>query len=213
MVKEVEMLSILVDLAIIGIIALFAFIGYWQGLIKSAIKILGFFIALIVAFVLFKPVSVLIINHTQLDDAMKSSLVESILPEGVDPDEEVEIKNTIPNMIIEDAKDTVNNVAETITVQIIETGTLLIIFIVVKFGLRFVTALTDLITKLPILKQFDKTGGTIYGVFKGVMLIFVIFAIIFLFSPMMKESTIDVINKSFIGGTIYNHNVFIKILF
>jgi len=206
-------MSILIDLSIIGIIALFAFIGYKQGLIKSAIKILAFFIALIVAFVLYKPVSGLIINNTSLDDKMKSYFVESILPEGVDPDEEVEIQNTIPNMIIEDAVNTVNNVAETLTVKIIETGTLLLIFIIVKFGLRFVTVLTDLITKVPILKQFDKTGGTIYGVFRGVVLVLVIFAMIYLFSAVMQESTIDKINKSFIGGTIYNHNIFIKMIF
>jgi len=206
-------MSIVIDLLIVALIALFTYIGYRQGLIKSAIKILAFFIAIIVAFILYKPVSNVIINHTSIGDKMKSSLVKSMLPEGVDPDEEVEVENTFPNMIIAEGKNTVNNLAETITVKIVETGVLLLIFIVVKFGLKFVTVLTDLITKLPILKQFDKTGGTIYGVFRGVVLVFVIFALLLLFSPIMSKKSVDTINKSFIGGAIYNNNIFVKLMF
>lgn len=206
-------MSIVIDLLIIGVIALFTFIGYKQGLIKSAIKILSFVIALIVALILYKPVSSLIINNTGLDDGIKNKIVESILPEGVSADEEVEIQNTVPNMIVESGRGTVNKVAESIAVQIIETGTLLVIFMLVRFGLRFVTVLTDLITKLPILKQFDELGGVLYGVFRGIILVFVIFAVIYLFSPMMSEKSTETINKSFIGGTIYNNNILLKTLF
>jgi uncharacterized membrane protein required for colicin V production len=206
-------MSIVIDLLIIGVIALFTFIGYKQGLIKSAIKILSFVIALIIALILYKPVSSLIINNTGLDDGIKNKIVESILPEGVSADEEVEIQNTLPNMIVESGRGTVNKAAESIAVQIIETGVLLVIFILVRFGLRFVTVLTDLITKLPVLKQFDELGGVLYGVFRGIVLVFVIFAVIYLFSPMMKPETVRNINKSFIGGTIYNNNILLKTLF
>ena len=55
-------MSIIFDIAVIAIIALCTFIGYKQGLVKSAIKILSFFIAIIVAVVLYRPISNLIIN-------------------------------------------------------------------------------------------------------------------------------------------------------
>jgi len=48
---------IIFDLIIIAIIGLATFIGYKQGLVKAAIKILSFFIAIIVALVLYKPIS------------------------------------------------------------------------------------------------------------------------------------------------------------
>ena len=45
-------MSIVLDLIVILIIALFTFIGYKQGLIKTAIKITSFFIAMIIALIL-----------------------------------------------------------------------------------------------------------------------------------------------------------------
>ena len=205
-------MGIVVDLIIIAIVALFTFIGYKQGLIKSAIKILSFFIAIIVALILYKPVANVIMYNTPLGDNIKSTMVNNMLPEGVSADEEVDIVNSIPNMIIEKSKDTVNNVAETITMKIIETGTLLLIFTIVKFGLRFVTFLTDIITKLPILHEFDKIGGLIYGILRGVMLVLVILAMILLFSPTIEENTINAINESWIGSIIYNNNIILKVI-
>ena len=58
-------MSIIVDLVIVGIIALCIIIGYIKGLTGSLIKILSFVLSLVVAFVLFIPVSNFIINNTQ----------------------------------------------------------------------------------------------------------------------------------------------------
>ncbi len=50
-------MGMVIDLIVIGIIALFTFLGYKQGLVKAAIKILSFLIAIVVAFILYKPIS------------------------------------------------------------------------------------------------------------------------------------------------------------
>jgi uncharacterized membrane protein required for colicin V production len=206
-------MGIIVDLVVILVVVLFIFIGYKQGLIKSAVKILSFFIAIIIALMLYKPVSGFLINNTPLGESIRNGIVNSIpLPEGVSPEDEVDIVNTLPNMIIEEGRGRVIDVAQDIMVQIIETGTLIVLFIIIKFGLRFVTVLTDLITKLPILKQFDKTGGIVYGAFRGVMIVLVIFALISVFAPMISENTINKIEKSWIGSSIYNNNILLKII-
>ena len=71
-------MSVVLDLIVILIIALFTFIGYKQGLIKTAIKITSFFIAIIIALVLYKPVSALIIKNTTIDDKIESTIIEKI---------------------------------------------------------------------------------------------------------------------------------------
>ena len=151
-------MSILVDLIILGIVALCTFIGYKQGLIKSAIKILAFFIAIIVAITLYKPVSKLIINNTTIDEKIQSSISDKILPEGANEEDEVEVNSNIPNVILDAAENTVNSISTTITVKIIEGVTLLLIYIIVKIGLKFVTVLADIIGKIPIIKQFNEMG-------------------------------------------------------
>ena len=57
-------MSIIIDLIIVGILGLSIFFGYKKGLTKCVIKILSFVIALVVAFILFKPVSNFVIKNT-----------------------------------------------------------------------------------------------------------------------------------------------------
>ena len=59
-------MSIIIDLVIIGIIALCVLVGYHKGLTGSLLKIVSFVLALIIAFILFKPVSNFIIDKTKI---------------------------------------------------------------------------------------------------------------------------------------------------
>jgi len=149
-------MSIIVDVIIVIIMLLSIFLGYRQGLIKAAIKIAAFFIAIVVALILYKPVSNIIINNTPVEDRIQSAITNKILPEGADPNSEVQENNDIPSFIINAAGNTVNSIAHALTVEIIQIVVLLLIFILVRFALKFITILADLIAKIPILKQFNE---------------------------------------------------------
>ncbi len=206
-------MSIIFDIIIVAIIALCTFIGYKQGLVKSAIKILAFFIAIIVALVLYKPVSNLIINNTPIYDNIKNAMIEKIKPEGVEKDEEISIEDAKGLMILgETANSTIETIADAFTVKLIETAVLLLIYIIVKIALRFVTALTDLITKLPILKQVNTLGGVIYGLIKGVIVVYVILAIVYLAAPLLNKTINENIDKSILTKTLYNNNFILHII-
>ncbi|MCL2341744.1 MAG: CvpA family protein [Firmicutes bacterium] len=148
-------MSIIVDLVIILIILLSIFLGYRQGLIKAAIKIASFFIAIAVAFILYQPVANAIMNNTTIDEKIQTGITDRILPEGVSPDSKVQITG-IPNSIISSAENTVTSISHELAVKIIGVASLLIIYIIVRLVLRFITILADLIAKIPILKQFNE---------------------------------------------------------
>ena len=152
-------MGIIIDLIVVGIIALFTFLGYKQGLVKAAIKILSFLIAIVVAFTLYKPVSNLVINNTTIDDNIKSVIIEKI---GLEQNQEVQIEDSFTSKMLGEANNTVAEIANTFTIKLIETGVLLILFVVIKIALKFISALTDLITKLPILKQVNKLRAELY---------------------------------------------------
>ena len=198
-------MAIIFDIVVVIIIALCTFIGYKQGLVKSAIKILSFFIAIVVALALYKPISNIIINKTPIDDNIKNTIIEKIKPEGVEKDEEIKLEDG-------NALDIIETLAEAFTVKIIETVTLLLIYIIVKVALKFVSALTDIITKLPILKQVNKAGGTIYGIIKGVILIYTILTVVYLMAPLLNKTVTENINKSIITKTLYNNNLILNII-
>lgn len=202
----------ILDLIVILIIALFTFIGYKQGLIKSAIKIASFFIAIIIALVLYKPVSTLIINNTTIDDKIENTIIEKVTPEGMKPEDEASQATKIPQGFIVEANNSIKDIANTTTIKIIEVCIVLVLYIIARIALKFVAALGDLIAKIPILKQFNKLGGTIFGLIKGLLIVYVILAVVYLISPLLKEDTSNKIEKSMLTKNMYNNNLITKII-
>lgn len=203
---------ILVDLIVVGIIALFTFLGYKQGLVKAAIKILSFFIAIIVALVLYRPISNAIINNTQIDENITNTIMEKITPEGISSKDEVEMTDNLAIKLVGEATSTIEEISNAFAIKLIEVCVLLLLYIVIKIALRFILALTDIITKLPLIKQINKLGGTIYGVVKGVIMVYVILGVIYLVAPIINKNVSNAIDKSFITKNLYNNNIILKII-
>ena len=218
-------MSIIIDLIIVGILGLSIFFGYKKGLTKCVIKILSLVIALVVAFILFKPVSNFVIKNTQIDDTIKEAVM-NIVKEDVQengkvkedtnlPDSMVNyINESIEKAVVEAKTNVVEVAAENISIMTVNVGVAILLFILVRIALIFVSALSSIITDLPIIKQFDKAGGILYGLLKALVIIFVLFALISLISPMIEQTGIVIaIHKSFIGSLLYDHNILLNILF
>ncbi|MFQ8988799.1 MAG: CvpA family protein [Intestinibacter sp.] len=97
---------------------------------------------------------------------------------------------------------------------IINIGVLIALFLVSRIVLIFIKGLTQLITKLPVIKQFDKLGGIIYGLLEALVIIYVILTILSLVSPLISNSgIIQAIENSFIGSVMYDNNLLLKLIF
>ena len=67
---------------------------------------------------------------------------------------------------------------------------------------------------LPILKQFNKAGGIIYGIIKALIIIYVILAIIFALTYITGNTVIsEIISKSYITKVFYNNNILLNLIF
>jgi len=207
-------IAIIIDLIIIAIIALSTFIGYKQGLIKVAVKLVATIIAIVVAITLYKPISSLIIDNTNIDEQIQSSITNKLIPEGSSETDELSLNtDSLSDLIISSSENTVNSISEVISIKLIQLIVIILLYIIVKILLKFITLLADLIAKLPILNQINKLGGTIYGVLKGLVLVFSAFAIISLIAPLIGENFMISINQSYIGSLMYNNNLLLKIIF
>ena len=171
-------MTILIDLIIVALIALFTFLGYKKGLIKVAFKIVSFFIAILIAVILFKPVSSLVINTTQIDDNLKNSISQKF--QGIDLSIEVTEEQAegtpefmldfINKYIAEAAGEATKNIAETVSAKLTETiinaGVILGLYIVARIHLIFARFLLEGISNLPFLKQFNEVGRINIWTFK-----------------------------------------------
>lgn len=222
-------MGFVIDGIIILIFALFVFWGYKRGLIGVAFKILSFLAALVIAFVLYKPVAGFIIDNTTFDEQIENAIIDSAkkeenLQEGestVNQEESTTskvitdyINEQVENISQQAKEDIANSVARDIAVNVINGISLISLFIVAKIVLLFAKALSDLIAKLPLIKQFNKIGGTLYGILEGLLIIYLVLSIISFIAPMIETSGIpQAINQSIVGSYLYNNNLLLKIIF
>ena len=221
-------MGIFLDLILIGIILLSAYLGYKKGLIGVIFKILSFFIAILITLLLFKPVSNYIIQHTNIAQTIENTIVEkfsttTITEDGIIISEEQEkfpkvITNYINTLIynsVSESKDAlIKFIAKDLTNNLIQISCILIIFLVTKIILIFAKVIFEAISELPIIKQFNEIGGTIYGILKGILILLILFSILSFVLPMWNSNIIlTILNQSILANILYHNNLFLMFFF
>ena len=210
----------IIDLILIGIIILFTFLGYYRGLIKVGVKILGFVISLVVALVLYTPISNYIIENTNVEKDLESVIQQRLYDQEQSGESQEQTNNIFENLgkYVEDYADDVKEnsselIAETLAVMVVKIGTWIGLFLVTRILMIFLRLLGSVVEKIPIIKQFNKVGGTIYGVLEGILIIYIGLAIISFISPMMESThMVDKINDTYICKSMYDNNIILKMI-
>lgn len=219
-------MGVIVDLIIIAIVLLFIIVGYKKGLTGSLIKLLSFAIAVVLALILYKPVANTIIQRTQIDENLENAIITTFRSQENNQIKQEKKQSNMPETIVNnintqideattEAKNAiVENTAMKTAKTIINIGSGILIYIIVRFILFIISIFAKQITKLPIIKQMDKTGGIIYGILEGMVIVYILLSIISLLSVIWNDNIIiQAITKSTIGDMLYNNNIILKLLF
>lgn len=218
--------GVIVDLIILSIIISISYLSYKKGLSSVLYGIVAFILSIMIMFVLYKPVSNTIIANTNLDENMsntiKNVLPDGIISEGKNIDEgnseystgTTKIINEYINEAIQNSEtDTLNYVSLQLSYFLIRLITMVILFIVSRIILLIIKFATNIISNLPVISTFDKSGGLIYGVIKSFLIVFAILAIFSAFSPIISSwGIIDAIERSYIGKAMYNNNFILNLI-
>lgn len=219
-------MAILIDLIVIGILLLSTFLGYKKGLIGVVFKIVSTLIAIVIALILFKPVSGYIMNNTQFAQNIETTIVEKLATENIESGKIKEEDSQLPSVIVDyineevtkNVNDARNTVVEVIAKNLAKTAIELIvivgIFIAVRILLIFAKVILQAIAELPIIKQFNEVGGILYGLLRGALLIYVVLAIVSLILPMLdKGAVLGAINETILTKMLYNNNLILMLFF
>lgn len=198
-------MGMVVDLIIIGIVLLSTFLAYRKGMVKLAIGLCAFIISIVVTFVLYQPITNLVINGTSIDEAIEDMIYEKandILQKDVEED-------TITSQVVEDAKnEMLPETARALAVNIVRGGVIIILFVAIRIALIFVTVLADAIAKLPIINQINKTTGMIYGILRGLLLVYVVLLILAIPGEINSQNSINSsVDQSILGKAMYENNI------
>lgn len=199
-------MGIIVDLIIIGIIALSVFLGYRKGLVALGVKLFAVIIAIVVTALLYQPVSNLIINTTGIDEAIENAILEKTSEIMI---EERDENPELANELISGARDgLLPEAARELSINAVRALTMITLFIAVRIGLKFVTALANLVAKLPIINQINKAGGIAYGLVRGLLIVYVALLLVGFMGGINSQNTMyKSVNQSLVGKTMMENNL------
>lgn len=212
-------------LIVLGILFINALIGMKVGLIKTIFSLCSMVVALILTIWLSPMVNDFMKGNEKIYDSI-SSKVEKILPfeeEEADASKQISIIEDLPlpksirDTLIENKAEAVDGFKEYVinylTGVIINAAAFMITFIVILILLWVLSIALDIISKLPLLKQINKTAGFIAGLVHGLIVVWVFFILITVFgSSDWGQKAMSMINESQVLSILYDNNYLVKFI-
>lgn len=193
-------MGIIIDIIIILFILASIFLGYKKGLVSLGINLVAFIIAILITFILYRPIANVIINSTQVDENLQAA-IENQIGEVISNDAETGAIESATNSILQGG-------SKTLAINIIYGITMIVLFIIARIALIFISAIANMVSKLPILNQFNKLGGIIYGLLRGVIIVYVILMVVNLIITLNPTGNIkENIDETYLAKTMCEYNI------
>lgn len=230
----------ILDIALLVILILGALIGYKKGLVKIVLKLVGFILSLVLAYIFCSPLANFLYEDMGLGTKISSSIEESISgyieskTESIKEDVKKEVsdktseKNSdyiqnIENLLTKSEKaelgkqevkeNTVQKISEKITMYILKAAAFIIIIILVNICIAILTIIFDGVAKLPVIKTFNEAGGAIASFVLTLLKVWIVLGIISLTAPLeVMIKVIDAIKVSTVVNYLYNNNILMDII-
>lgn len=195
----------IIDIIILVFILLSAIGGYRKGLISLGIHLFAFVLALLISFVLYRPIGNIIINTTQVDETIQATIQKNaetmVNTKG--------FENDLTKSLVESAENgMLPEVSKELAYNIVYLGTMILLFLVLRVCLMLVNTVANAISKLPVLDQVNKLGGAAYGVVRGIIITYAVLLIISLgiaINPTTKLA--QMINDTYLAKTMMENNI------
>lgn len=195
----------IIDIIILVFILLSAIGGYRKGLISLGIHLFAFVLALLISFVLYRPIGNIIINTTQVDETIQATIQKNaetmVNTKG--------FENDLTKSLVESAENgMLPEVSKELAYNIVYLGTMIVLFLVLRVCLMLVNTVANAISKLPVLDQVNKLGGAVYGVVRGIIITYAVLLIISLgiaINPTTKLA--QMINDTYLAKTMMENNI------
>lgn len=219
-------MSIVIDIIVLLILVGSVYRGYKKGIVDIGFKLVAFIVALLISIILYSPITNIIIENTDIDEKIEKIIIENgnTKDSNESPEEnntEVDdsgidtyIKNYSQNIAQNAKSSLVETAAKPIAKNVIGIGVLILLFLSTRIVLTIIKTFTDIITKLPVIKQFNEITGLIYGMLIGLVIIYALLAICFFIVSVSGNTTISTeIGATYITKYFYNNNLILKLLF
>lgn len=224
-------------LIVILCIAIFCYRGWSLGIIKSIFLICSTILALVITSICNPIVSNMLCSNEKLISTVSETVSQTMGIEKGDNTkielktkkeqnkkiEQLPLSNNIKKQLMKNNTKKIyhNLLANTfeeyvcryIAVMIIRGLSFVLLYIVVRIGIFILAKMMDIISKLPVIKQMDKTAGLVLGGLQSILIIWIGCIVLMLFSgTAIGKEIYRCINGSVILTFIYDNNILMTLL-
>ena len=207
-------MGIVIDIILVLIVALSAFLGYKKGLVELGAKLFAGIIAIVITLIIYKPVGNIVIKNTSIDEKIENTILEkttNVIDENSKISDNKYIQDASDNAVSQVKEEVIPEQARNIAVNVVFVATALILFIVSKIVLSIVISLANAVASLPILKQFNEIGGLLYGLVRGAIISLVLILVIGTIAKLNPNGSLSKnVESTYLLKEVYNNVVKIK---
>lgn len=222
-------MSIIIDIVVALILICSIYGGYKKGIVNVGFKLIVLIASILISLLLYRPITDLIINNTDIDERIESIIIEKGIISNKDDESnnqnnnenssessimEKYIQKYTTDLAKEANKAVVETTAKSIAINIVGIGVIIILFLSSRIIFTIIKAFTDIITNIPVIKQLNEVAGIIYGLLIGLIIIYVVLAIAFFALPISGNAEISsIIEKTTITKFFYENNILLNLMF
>lgn len=208
---------------VLGVIVINAFIGRKIGLVKIIFSIFSFIIALILTVWISPTVNGMLKNNETFYEKASQKVEDMLFKDQVETTDENDIIEGLPlpksikESLHENKDKQVANIKSYITTHVtgivINALAFVLTFVIIFVGLWVVSIALSIISKLPILNQINKMAGFLVGGLQGVLIVWILFILITVFSSTeLGKSAFEQIESNMILGFLYDENLLLNVV-
>jgi uncharacterized membrane protein required for colicin V production len=188
-----------VDLATLLILLVYALDGMAKGLIISVFKTVGFFIAIYGARILAPLAAGVLSGNVAINNSLHKYFESGLSANS-------------STMYVSNIVSPGGKAGDSLTSLFITIGAFIIAFLLIKLLISIIANTLNITAKLPVIKQFNKIGGLFFGVVKGILILYILFAVFILVTPLISASSplMAAVDSSVSASYFYKNNLIVQ---
>ena len=189
------------DIIFLAILVLCIKVGTKRGFVRSFLSITSTILSMLFSFLLYRPVSEMIMESKVGDMIFKS--VSEMIDKSV-----TENAGELGSKLVE-----MTNSAEAITNLLANALSFVVTLIVIKVIVSVAIRILNLTVKLPIIKQCNSFLGGVFGLISGIIICYVIIGISMALEPSGNFPwLIQMVNNSYIASVFCDKNLISELI-
>ncbi len=204
----------MIDILTAAVFIVFIIIGYKKGLLRSLYGIAALAASIIIAYMMYHYIKS-IISDGLFGDWIRSMVHTRYVEPGLTSDSlsSEALPEYVRSMVATGRIELDSALTVFISDLVLNLFSFIAVFIVTRILISILGKVLHLISKLPVIRFFDKIGGAIFGLIESLLILYLIFTVIYAVTPLRDNPvTKTYISDSTLTKTMYENNPLVELV-